>query len=79
MRGGRLGLIWDPTGSADGSARRMPLVRDPQPLEFEALLERRHALGQDVVDEAWEGVYVVKSRTCGGARTISEHHVRRGG
>jgi Uma2 family endonuclease len=35
------------------------LVRDPQPAEFEALLERRHRLGQDLLDEVWEGVYVM--------------------
>lgn len=33
------------------------LVRDPQPVEFEALLERRRRLGQDLLDEVWEGVY----------------------
>lgn len=33
------------------------LVRDPQPAEFEALLERRRGLGQDLLDEVWEGVY----------------------
>jgi Uma2 family endonuclease len=32
------------------------LVRDPQPDEFEALLERRRQLGQDLFDEVWEGV-----------------------
>ena len=32
------------------------LVRDPQPSEFEALLERRRRLGQDLFDEVWEGV-----------------------
>ena len=32
------------------------LVRDPQPNEFEALLERRRRLGQDRFDEVWEGV-----------------------
>jgi Uma2 family endonuclease len=32
------------------------LVRDPQPAEFEALLERRRQLGQDLFDEVWEGV-----------------------
>jgi hypothetical protein len=31
-------------------------VRDPQPTEFEALLERRRQLGQDLFDEVWEGV-----------------------
>src|SRR5258708_3987975 len=35
------------------------LVRDPQPAEFDALLERRHRLGQDLLDEVWEGVYHV--------------------
>jgi Uma2 family endonuclease len=33
------------------------LVRDPPPVEFEALLERRRRLGQDLLDEVWEGVY----------------------
>ena len=32
------------------------LVHDPQPAEFEALLERRRRLGQDLFDEVWEGV-----------------------
>jgi Uma2 family endonuclease len=32
------------------------LVRDPQPAEFEALLERRRRLGQDRFDEVWNGV-----------------------
>lgn len=35
------------------------LVRDPQPKEFEALLERRRQLGQDRYDEVWDGVYVM--------------------
>ena len=39
------------------SLERMPtLVRDPQPVEFEALLERRRRLGQDRFDEVWDGV-----------------------
>lgn len=33
------------------------VVHDPQPVEFERLLERRRALGQDLLDEVWEGVY----------------------
>jgi Uma2 family endonuclease len=33
------------------------LVRDPQPAEFEALLEHRRSRGQDRFDEVWEGVY----------------------
>jgi Uma2 family endonuclease len=41
-----------------GSLDDVPtLVRDPQPAEFEALLERRRRLGQDMLDEVWEGVY----------------------
>jgi Uma2 family endonuclease len=32
------------------------LVRDPQPVAFEALLEQRRRLGQDLFDEVWEGV-----------------------
>jgi Uma2 family endonuclease len=40
-----------------GTLEGMPtLVRDPQPAEFEALLERRRRLGQDVYDEVWDGV-----------------------
>ena len=43
---------------ASGRLEQVPtLVRDPQPAEFEALLERRRRLGQDVLDEVWEGVY----------------------
>jgi Uma2 family endonuclease len=33
------------------------LVKDPAPYEFEQLLERRRTLGQDRLDEVWEGVY----------------------
>jgi Uma2 family endonuclease len=32
------------------------LVLDPQPAEFDALLERREALGLDHRDEVWDGV-----------------------
>jgi Uma2 family endonuclease len=32
------------------------LVRDPQPADFVALLRRRRAFGQDLLDEVWEGV-----------------------
>jgi Uma2 family endonuclease len=32
------------------------LVLDPPPAEIEALLERRHRLGQDRRDEMWKGV-----------------------
>ena len=48
----------DDVRSAGGSLEVMPtLVRDPQPVEFERLLERRRRLGQDLLDEVWEGVY----------------------
>ena len=41
-----------------GSLERVPtLVLDPPPADFEALLERRRKLGQDLLDEVWEGVY----------------------
>jgi Uma2 family endonuclease len=43
-------------GSLDGVPT---VVRDPQPVEFEQLLERRRQLGQDLLDEVWEGVYVM--------------------
>jgi Uma2 family endonuclease len=33
------------------------LVCDPPPAEFEDLLERRRRLGQDLLDEVWQGVY----------------------
>jgi Uma2 family endonuclease len=33
------------------------IVRDPQPAEFEALLERRRQLGLDLFDEQWGGAY----------------------
>ena len=35
------------------------LVKDPPPAGFEELLERRRELGQDLLDEVWEGVYHV--------------------
>jgi hypothetical protein len=41
------------------------LVRDPQPAEFEALLERRRRLGQDLFDEVWEGVLHVNPAPSG--------------
>jgi Uma2 family endonuclease len=33
------------------------VVLGPRPPEFEALLAHRHALGQDLYDEVWEGEY----------------------
>jgi hypothetical protein len=39
-----------------GRLDRMPaLVEDPPPAGFEELLERRRELGQDLLDEMWEG------------------------
>ena len=35
------------------------VVRDPQPVEFEALLERRRQLGLDRFDEERDGIYYV--------------------
>jgi Uma2 family endonuclease len=32
------------------------LVLDPQPAEIKALIERRRRVGQDLLDEVWEGV-----------------------
>jgi len=47
----------DSQTQASGTLDLMPtLVRDPQPAEFEAILERRRRLGQDLFDEVWEGV-----------------------
>jgi Uma2 family endonuclease len=46
--------MWDESG---GRLDGLPtLVKDPAPVEFEALLERRRRLGQDRFDEVWEGV-----------------------
>jgi Uma2 family endonuclease len=36
--------------------RMATLVRDPQPADFEALLERRRRLDEDRFDEVWQGV-----------------------
>jgi Uma2 family endonuclease len=48
--------------SRGGSLEHIPtLVRDPQPAEFEGLLERRRRLGQDLFDEVWEGVLHVNA------------------
>ena len=46
------------SGATGGSLDGVPtLVRDPQPAEFQTLLERRRELGQDLSDEVWEGVH----------------------
>jgi Uma2 family endonuclease len=46
------------------------LVRDPAPPEFEALLERRRRLGQDLFDEVWEGVRHMNPAPSGGHARI---------
>ena len=57
-------------GRAARSLRGMPtLVRDPQPVEFEQLLERRRALGQGLLDEVWEGLYVMNPTRRKGMRS----------
>lgn len=33
------------------------VVLDPQPVEVDQLIKRRHALGLDLFDEIWEGTY----------------------
>jgi Uma2 family endonuclease len=33
------------------------VIHGPRPPEVEALIQRRHALGQDLLDEIWEGTY----------------------
>lgn len=35
------------------------VVLGPRPAELETLIQRRHALGQDLYDEVWEGEYHV--------------------
>ena len=50
----------DDVRSQGGSLEVMAtLVRDPQPVEFERLLERRRRLGKDLLDEVWDGVHHV--------------------
>jgi Uma2 family endonuclease len=48
------------------------LVQDPAPVEFERLLERRRALGQDLLDEVWEGVYVMNPAPAEGHADIAQ-------
>lgn len=56
-----------------GTLARMPtLIQDPAPIEFERLLERRRALGQDVLDEVWEGVYVMNPAPAQGHAHITQ-------
>jgi Uma2 family endonuclease len=57
-----------------GTLGKMPtLVRDPQPAEFEALLERRRRLGQDLFDEVWEGVRHMNPAPSGRHARIEAH------
>jgi Uma2 family endonuclease len=48
------------------------LVRDPQPVEFEALLEKRRRLGQDLLDEIWEGVHHMNPAPAGRHADIAQ-------
>jgi Putative restriction endonuclease len=48
------------------------LVQDPAPVEFERLLERRRALGQDLLDEVWDGVYVMNPAPAEGHADVSQ-------
>ncbi|MGO9954457.1 MAG: Uma2 family endonuclease [Solirubrobacteraceae bacterium] len=48
------------------------LVRDPQPVEFERLLERRRRLGQDLLDEVWEGVHHMNPAPAGRHADIAQ-------
>ena len=59
----------EPRGSL---ARMATLVKDPPPVEFEALLERRRELGQDLLDEVWEGVYVMNPAPAEGHADIAQ-------
>jgi len=74
-------------GSIPGSLDAVPtLIRDPQPVEFEQLLERRRALGLDLRDEVWDGVYVMNAAPAEGHGDIAQQlaellgpHARRAG
>jgi Uma2 family endonuclease len=48
------------------------LVKDPAPAEFESLLTRRHDRGQDLLDEVWEGVYVMNPAPAEGHADIAQ-------
>jgi Uma2 family endonuclease len=56
-----------------GSLGFMPtLVKDPPPAGFEELLERRRELGQDLLDEVWEGVYVMNPAPSEGHADVAQ-------
>jgi Uma2 family endonuclease len=56
-----------------GSLDWMPtLVKDPPPAGFEELLERRRELGQDLLDEMWEGVYVMNPAPSEGHADVAQ-------
>jgi Uma2 family endonuclease len=56
-----------------GSLGCMPtLVKDPPPAGFEELLERRRELGQDLLDEVWEGVYVMNPAPSEGHADVAQ-------
>ena len=48
------------------------LVRDPAPVEFERLRERRRRLGQGVLDEVWEGVHHMNPAPAGRHADIAQ-------
>ena len=63
----------DDVRSQGGSLDLMAtLVRDPQPVEFERLLERRRRLGQDLLDEVWDGVYHMNPAPAGRHADIAQ-------
>ena len=48
------------------------MVKDPPPAGFEELLQRRRELGQDVLDEVWEGVYVMNPAPSEGHADVAQ-------
>ncbi|MBV9337298.1 MAG: Uma2 family endonuclease [Solirubrobacterales bacterium] len=48
------------------------LVKDPPPAGFEELLARRRELGQDLLDEVWEGVYVMNPAPSEGHADVAQ-------
>jgi Uma2 family endonuclease len=48
------------------------LVKDPPPAGFEELLELRRELGQDLLDEVWEGVYVMNPAPSEGHADVAQ-------
>jgi Uma2 family endonuclease len=59
MRTGTQIDIWASLVANDRVATVKTVVLSPLSPDFEAILARRHALGQDLFDEIWEGTYHV--------------------